>query len=470
MIFDWSSRRKLIIVGIVASFVIVLTVIAYFIFRPERTCFDGKKNQGESGVDCGGSCSAQCKNEKQELKILWTKTFDMGGGIYDVASLVENPNLDAAVSDFKYTVELLDESGRVILSNPLSTFANAGDHFLLFAGGLNTGGITAVNARLTISPDYQFARSAIKKEKEVSVVSYNLISPDNKPRLVADIQNETTKSFTNLPITVVISDKNGPVAVSQTFIDELGPREKKTITYTWREAIKYEADTEECVKPLDVILVMDRSGSMKSDGENPVEPLTTAKNAARSFISKLKENDNVGYVSFATTVDEPIDQKLTKEIKTVDTSIAATNIHTDGDQFTNIADALSAAYKELISERRRGEAKQTIVFLTDGEPTYPKNPTNPRDYLYPTVRANEESEKIKESGVELYVIGLGSEVKSSYLSKLATYPEYYYPAKSGEELYAIYNQIGKAICKKPPSVVEIIPRINETGETTTTTR
>ncbi len=469
MIIDWSSKRRLIIIAIVAIFVAVSVLIAYFIFRPARTCFDGKKNQNEHGVDCGGVCAIQCKNEKKELVTRWTKTFDMGNGIYDVAALVENPNQDAAVLSFNYTVELIDDSGRVILSNPLSTFANAGDHFLLFAGGLNTGGIKAANVRLTISPDYIFTKAQLKKEKDISVVSYNLIAPDNKPRLVAEIQNQTTKTFSRLPVSVVISDKNGAVAVSQTVVDELGPREKKTITYTWPQPIKYEADTESCVKPLDVMLVMDRSGSMKSDMEDPPEPLTTAKNAARSFISKLTKDDHVGYVSFATNVDDSIDQKLTGEIKTVDTTIGVTTIHTDGEQYTDIADALKSASLELSSERKRDEAKQTIVFLTDGEPTYPKNPSNSRDTLYPAQKANEEAQKLKDSNIEMYVIGLGNEVKSDYLSKLATYPEYYYPASSGQELYAIYNQIGKSICKKPPSVVEIIPRINEIGETTTTT-
>lgn len=469
MNIDWSSKRRLIIIGIVATFVTIVVIVAYFVFRPARTCFDGKKNQNERGVDCGGKCSIQCKADKQELKTLWTKVFNMGGGIYDVAALIENQNIDVAVKDFKYTVELLDESGRIIVSNTYSSFAKAGDHFLLFSGGLNTGGVAVVNARFTISPDYIFTKASVKKEKEISVVNYNLISPDNKPRLVSEIQNETTKTFTNFPITAMISDKNGPIAVSQTFVEELGPRERKTITYTWPSALKYEADTEKCEKPIDVVLVMDRSGSMMSDGENPSEPLTSAKNAARNFISKLTNNDRVGYLSFATNVNETIDQKLTSEIKEVDSSIFETEVQKNGEQFTNIADALKLAKEELTSERIRGEAKQTIVFLTDGEPTYPKNPNDVKDSLYPTTKAIEEANSLKEKNIELYIIGLGSEVKTSFLSKLATYPEYYYPASSGSDLYTIYNQIGQTICKKPPSVIEIIPRINEIEETTTTT-
>ncbi len=468
MLNDWSSRRRLIIAAIVVASLLVISTILYFIFRPERTCFDGKKNQRESGVDCGGSCSIQCKADKKPLITLWTKTFEVGPGLYDVAALVENTNTDAGINTLKYTVELFDVNGRALITKELETFANAGDHFLLFAGGLNTSGVTSTSAKLSIKEDFNFIKAEIPKQKKVSVISYNLIAPDNKPRLVAVIQNETTETFDNLPITVMISDKNGPVAVSETYVNILGPREKKEITYTWPTPLNYEADTEACEKPIDVMLVMDRSGSMKNDGENPVEPLTTAKNAAQTFVSKLKKDDRVGYISFATDVDSEIDQRLTSELKTVSTSIDNTEIHKNGEQYTNFFDALQAAAIELTSDRKRFEAKQTVVFLTDGEPTYPKNPSNGRGGDYPIVRGEEAAKELKGKGIELYIIGLGNEVKTDYLSRLATYPEYYYPAKKGEELFAIYDQIGKSICKKPPSVIEIIPRINETtGETKT---
>ena len=205
--------------------------------------------------------------------------------------MIENQNQDAAIKNFSYKVELFDEQGRVILTKDYSTFANAGDHLLLFAGGLDTGGVTSTEAKLTINDDFSFTRSEVPKEKKISVVSYNLISPENRPRLVATIQNQTTETFSNLPVTVMISDKNGPVAVSQTYVTELGAREKKDVTFTWPSALKYEADTEACEKPIDVMLVMDRSGSMKSDGENPPEPLTIAKDAAKTFVSKLRTTD-----------------------------------------------------------------------------------------------------------------------------------------------------------------------------------
>lgn len=467
MEIDWAFRRRVITVAIVVAAIGIIALGVYFWLRPAETCFDGKKNQDEKGVDCSGVCSLQCKELMQPITAVWTKSFPVRKGIYDIAALIENHNLDAGVSKFDYTVELFDASGRTLLSRPFSTFANAGDHFLLFAGGLDTRGVPATDARLTINPSYAFTRSSQASLKKVSVTGYTLISPDDKPRLIATIQNETTESFRNLPVTAMISDKHGPVAVSQTFIEELPPREKRVVTYTWPEALKYESEGEECAAPVDVVLVMDRSGSMRSDGKDPDQPLNMAKDAARDFVGQLKKGDQAGYITFATDVTSPIEKELTEDAPSVDDAIAKTEISASGTQYTNIAAALDAARNEIVSDRKRKGAMQAVVFLTDGEPTYPKNPANEKDDVYPADEGRKAATALKDENVALYVIGLGAEVKSEYLTTLASYPEYYFPAASGSELGSIYRQIGKTICKKGPSVVEIIPRINEVGETTT---
>lgn len=102
---------------------------------------------------------------------------------------------------------------------------------LFFGGGLDTGGIVAVNARLTIDPNYQFTRSEQPRQKKISVVSSQLLNIDTAPRLVATLQNETTQTFRNVPVTVAISDKNGPVVASQTIIDLLPPRGTREVVF-----------------------------------------------------------------------------------------------------------------------------------------------------------------------------------------------------------------------------------------------
>jgi hypothetical protein len=463
MQFNWALKRKIITLSIVFGFLLSVGLIIYFMMKPDPTCFDEMKNQNENGIDCGGVCALQCSTDTTPLQTLWTKSFQVRPFVYDIAALVENINTHAGVREFTYTVDLFDAAGRNILKETKSTFANAGDHFLLFFGGLQTHGVPAADARLTIQPKYSFVRSSLPAEKKVRVVEYTLLSPDEKPRLVAVIQNETTQTFTRMPVTVAISDKTGPIAVSETIIERLDPRSTYTAVFTWPAPLKYLTTQEACAAPTDVVVVMDRSGSMRSDGDEPPQPLTLAKDAARSFITQLASTDQVGYVSFATNASSPIDHVLSKDFGSIDMAVENTAIATSGLQYTNIAEALGAALLELRSSRARKDAKPAIVFLTDGDPTYPKNPEDGGDVEYPKTQAMAAAQNIKDAGISLYVIGLGDEVKTEYLSTLASFPEYYYGAATGEDLSRIYGEIATTICKKGAPVVEIIPRLNEVG-------
>jgi Mg-chelatase subunit ChlD len=303
--------------------------------------------------------------------------------------------------------------------------------------------------------------------RKISVLGYELMTPDTTPRLIATLQNQTTDTIRNIPVTATISDRNGPVGVSETYIDEIAPRETKQVTFTWPQKFTYESKGQACATPVDVILVLDRSGSMASDGKNPPQPLSMAKNAAEDFVKQLSSEDQAGYISFATEVTSPIDQPLTKDLLRVSGAIEGTDILTTGLQYTNIAAALNAARDEFATQRKRETARQAVVMLTDGAPTDPKNPANPQDTEYPVTLASDAAKDLKAHGVTLYTIGLGNDVNVDFLKGVASYPEYYYAAPSGSELGKVYKQIASTICKKGPSVVEITPRIYELGETTT---
>ena len=67
----WSGRRQLKIVGLLF---LVSAIIAFSIIWPKinkpPTCFDGKKNGVETGIDCGGGCKLQCREQIEEVAIM----------------------------------------------------------------------------------------------------------------------------------------------------------------------------------------------------------------------------------------------------------------------------------------------------------------------------------------------------------------------------------------------------------------
>lgn len=82
-------------------------------FAPAATCSDGIQNQGESGVDCGGSC--------QSCDIANLKPLEIQEGIKKISfaskhsAFVTLSNLNSDYSgDFEYRLSFLNDSGAVV--------------------------------------------------------------------------------------------------------------------------------------------------------------------------------------------------------------------------------------------------------------------------------------------------------------------------------------------------------------------
>jgi Mg-chelatase subunit ChlD len=293
---------------------------------------------------------------------------------------------------------------------------------------------------------------------QLSVTDRLLASTESRPRLTAKLHNEGVSVVREVSVVAVISDKTGtPVGGSATFVEAVAPGESAPLTFTWSEPFNYNADTEACTQPVDVILAIDRSGSMSSDSKIPPQPLTQAKEAAADFVSLMSEKDQVGYVSFATEATNPIDQELSGNRDRVRERILMTQIGSNGIQYTNIGDALVRARSELRSQRRNPEANPVIILLTDGAPTYPKDPSDPN---FPEKYARQAAEALKQDGVSIFTIGLGEELNEPLLIDIASTPAQYYRAATGADLAKVYRSVAVAVCKKAPPVVEIFPRVN----------
>lgn len=452
----WAIRRRISIVGIIIAFLMITVVLPYaYTHREIPSCTDGKLNQGEHGVDCGGPCAIFCKAEAKELNVLWTKVFPIRTGDYDVVAYVENPNFEIGIQKFTYTTKLYDNKGDIIASRESEGFARPSERFTLFTGGLLTGDKIPANASIEINPDFDWV-STIKSPTLFSVTDKELSSPDQKPKLTALIHNLTPDIYRNVDVSSIIYDsKNNPIGVSNTSVEKLSGGGVENLIFTWPSAFDYIAETQSCDTPIDVVLVIDRSGSMREE-----DKIGQAKSAAGEFIDRLSSQDQAAIVTFATEASNPPDQSLTDNKSRLKQAIDASGIHTNGLQFTNITDGLYRAVDELATQRHRAESRPIIVMLTDGIPTRPTDPDKKNDELYASNSALNVAQSAKAQNISIYTIGLGSDLNTKLLESMATKPEQFYQAASGAELSTVYKKISTAICKKNPSVIEIIPRIN----------
>jgi len=288
---------------------------------------------------------------------------------------------------------------------------------------------------------------------------------DSRPRLNVTLQNDGLYSASNVEVVATIFDVQGrPLTASLTFIDTLAGRSSSNLIFTWPRPIA--KTIRSCEVPSDIMIVLDRSGSMAADGGTPPEPLESAKKSAATFVEQLRANDTIGFLSYATTPSSPIEQTLTGNKRQVATAIMGTAMGTGGVQYTNMGEAISTAATELTSARHRPEARKVLILFTDGDVTRPLNPAGERDVAYAANYARTFATQAKTQDITIYTIGFGdffattSDLISrdlTLISDLATAPEYSFTAPTVADLARVYSEIADSICEDGAAKIDVIP-------------
>jgi Mg-chelatase subunit ChlD len=454
MLNPWEAERKLIYSFIfIGIAIVVIGIPAFFIFYTPPNCEDGKKNRDETGVDCGGSCRNLCQAAELPPVVVWAHKFMVTPTVYSVVAYIENPNAAAEARSVPYTFRLLNELGEPIAERSGTAFIPAHKKFAIFEGGINVGDVKPGRVEFEFTKPAYWSR-VLKPEPRLVISNQILKSSDVKPRIDAEISNPTINPITNISVGAIVYGGDGnAIAASETYVERLERDETAPLVFTWPSP--YPTQFVSCEIPTDVMLVLDRSGSMNDDGASPAQPLTDAKNAAASFVDRLKTTDQVGVVSFASNASNPIDAILTSDLAKVKNVISKLSIlQPENSQNTNIGDGIKKADEELLSSRKKDGATKVIVVLTDGEPTEPEKAGDPK---YPEKYALSAAAEARDHGHEIYTIGLGNQVNTTFLSQVATGPDYFYMAATGKELNTIYKNIATAICKKGTTKIELIP-------------
>jgi len=460
---DWASRRKAIYLGII---VLTLSALSFAIFWKfwfrSPTCFDGVKNGDETGIDCGGSCSLVCSSGTIKPIIKWDpRLFEILPGLWSVLVYVENPNINIEATYFPYTFTLYDENNKVLEKRNGATILPKNKTVGVFEGS-----IVIADGKKPKRAVFEFGDNIVWKKNEttadnISITNSPLSKLDSEPRIVANVKNNSTEEIKNIELVAVVFDgADNAVAASRTFVESLKKNENANVFFTWPKP--FDLGSRVCEKPSDVMLLMDRSGSMSALGNNPPQPLSLAKEAAVSFVEQLSPKDKIGVVSFATKSKDPIDLTLTSDFNLVKQTIESINIETGSTQYTNIYEALHSAWQELISARIQTESSKILILLTDGQATNPKNPTGGTeedDIKYAENLAIKESSNIKKDDILIYTIGLGKEINESFLKTLASKEENYFFAPTASDLEGIYKNISYKICKEIPARIEITYKI-----------
>ena len=246
----WSAKRKFFYFAVAILFALLFVGLPIFllIYRVP-TCSDGKQNQGEAGIDCGGSCRAVCASVAIEPIVWWQRFFQISPGVYNAVARVENPNTDSAAARVKYIFRLYDKANAVIAWREGEVNIPPRQIFYVFEGGLTTG------ERLPVKTTFEFVAPlnwfVEKITAPLSVSGQILSKTSTTPRLDAILRNDSDNDVHNVEVVAVIFDADGnAINSSKTIVDVVLSESAAPFFFTWRQPFDKEPTRVEIIPKL----------------------------------------------------------------------------------------------------------------------------------------------------------------------------------------------------------------------------
>ncbi len=454
----WAFWRQVTYFSGFGIFFVLLTIVSYFFwFHTPATCFDGSQNGDERGIDCGGVCARACLFDVTPPSVEWARSFKVTDGQYNAVAYVENRNKTLGTAAVDYTLSLYDETG-LIVERTGSTPLAPDSVTPIFEGRLFTDGRDPIQTVLELDTTEEWF-PATNVRSQIEVINRELKELGSFPRLEAVLRSALLTEIRDIEVVATIFDSKGnALTASQTVIPRFPPQSSAEIVFTWPEPIA--KTIRSCEVPTDVIVAIDLSGSMNDDGEDPPEPLTSVLEAAEAFVGRLGVRDQAGVATFAT--DGVLTAELSRDSNLVQERIAGLTIEpAPKSSFTNTGAAFEVARAEFLTVRHNKDARKVLVLLTDGLATAPDEDNASST---PEERAEHAAALVKEADIEVFTIGLGTNVNEDFLTRLASTPDNYYQAISRSDINAIYTSITSALCEDGAAVIDIVPKVSPVFE------
>lgn len=229
----WAGKRQAIILSVIILFSVIIISPIVFKSIPNASCSDNKKNQDESGVDCGGVCQKICKNEAISPTVIWVRPFEVAKGVVSATAYVANGNAGVVARSVRYTMKIYDKDGILLGERAGLMDIPAKTSFPVFEGAINIGEQDASSAFFDINDDINWEKYEPKDKIEVEVISQKIITEETS-KLFATIRNNSNVNLQDFPVVAIIYNTDGnAIASSQTKIDSLKRNEAIEVAFTW---------------------------------------------------------------------------------------------------------------------------------------------------------------------------------------------------------------------------------------------
>ncbi len=206
---DKNQIKRIIIISIYLLIALIFGAVIYFVFKPDPSCSDGIKNQGETGVDCGGPCGlCQQKTVYQKLEVKSVEVAGDGQGGNDILIKVYNPNEEYGAKSFQFIV--MDDQGNK--SQPYQDFILPKEEkYIIITGYILGEGASSIQVGID-NENIDWRRAINYQDPKLVIYNdrYELnTTGGNYAKIVGLLVNKSAVDYETIKIKGILRDKNG---------------------------------------------------------------------------------------------------------------------------------------------------------------------------------------------------------------------------------------------------------------------
>lgn len=219
------------------SVVFLIVAGVYFIWlKPTPTCFDERRNQGETEVDCGGPCVPCETRTLSPLQASWVKHFSANNpaqqqAVYGasktiIVAEIKNPNSDYGADSFSYTFDIYDSLGKKFHTLTKNSFIYSGEIKYLFEANININSDNINKVEISFSDINWKSRGEFPKP---DIQTREIKTESAKPVNVSGIVvNNNAFGFSKVNIIAFLFNKDGfRISASETELNNLKSFEER---------------------------------------------------------------------------------------------------------------------------------------------------------------------------------------------------------------------------------------------------
>lgn len=240
------DTKRWIIVG---TYILLFAGFGFSVYatvKPQATCTDGKQNQNEAGIDCGGVCGACAKAlPAEDLQVREVNVVYGGQNKYDVMANLYNPNDRYGASEFSYTFFVKDAQGNIIMQRSGKSFILPKESKHILEIGLDSSepidrvGIEVSRIEWQLFSGYQ-------EQPAIKVFSKNFeytASGTGFAKASGVVENQSPYDFQSIVIKVILRDASGkPIAFNSTEQRTVAAGQRRDFSLVWPSSFPGEVD------------------------------------------------------------------------------------------------------------------------------------------------------------------------------------------------------------------------------------